>query len=168
MKRIMNMKKRGWNKEEINDAIKRVSSQKKQKKHESIYLESHRIVYWTMLLVLLVSNLIVAVVLVPILVVINTSFVYAIVGLLGFVFGVLFNHLIRDIENLETHHHLLAVIFIPVVALLNLFSIIPVTNSIRLILDLNTLNNPVIIGSVYVLTFILPYVWTGVVEQAKK
>lgn len=159
------MAKKGWDKKEVDDAIRRMSATEKITKHRQYYLHYAGLMYWTTLLVLLVSNFLVAIVLVPFLVVINTGFVYFIIGLLGLVFGILFNHLIRDIEQLERRHHFLAAIFIPVVAVLNLFAIVPVTNSVRIMLKVGELQNPLVIAAAYVCMFLLPYIWTSVKER---
>ena len=160
------MKAKGWSKKEIDDAIKKMHSPKKKHKEYAVYSSS--ILYWTTLLVLLVSNLLVAIVLIPFLVVIDSGFIYLIIALLGFVFGILFNHLIRDIEHLERHHHVAATVFIPLVAVLNLFAIIPVTNTVRMLLELGPIQSPVVIAATYVCAFILPYLWSSIREGLEK
>jgi len=162
---LKKLRAKGWSKEEIDDAIKRIHSEHKKEKHHEYYEHHSTLLYWTTLLVLLISNMLVAVVLIPFLVVINTGLIYFIVGMFGFVFGILFNHLVRDIEHLEPHHHALAAIFIPVVAIINLFAIVPVTNGVRILLNTGSLENPLVVAAAYVLMFILPYIWTSVKER---
>ena len=79
------------------------------------------------------------------------------VGLLGLglAFGLLFELLIRGVENLETKHHLFLGIIIPVIAVINF---IIVSNNMKAFIGIENPQNPVIVGIVYAVAFMLPYI----------
>lgn len=155
--RIQRMENKGWSKIEISEAIKKVSSKEKNEKHSAFPKHSASILYYTTLTLLFVCNLIVSVVLVPLLVMINNWSIYLIITILGLVLGILFSHLINDIEHLSSHHHIAAAVFVPLVGVLNLFIIIPIANNVRILLNVGTINNPIAIACVYVCAFLIPY-----------
>ena len=120
-------------------------------------IHSHRVLYWLTILILIIANLIVSVVLVPFLLVVATLPFYLVVISLGLVFGLVFNHLLTDIENLETRHHITAVILLPLLAIINLFIMIGAANRLAFFLELGNYEDPVFVSLIYVLFFILPY-----------
>ena len=157
MVKIEKLKARGWGKEDV-------EKYKKTLEKHKYYLEStknfHRLIYWFSLLVLTICNLLVAVFLVPFLLALQGSFIYVIVGVLGLIFGLLFNNVIQNIEHLEIQHHIFAAIFIPIIAVINIFIMVTATNKIAGILQLTLRLHPLMLSSVYVSLFLLPYVIT--------
>ena len=118
----------------------------------------NRIIYWMALLVLIISNLVVAVVLIPLLLALNPFPLYLIVMLVGVFIGLIFNHLIKDVEHLERKHHLFAGILIPVVGVVDLFIVVAVANKLAKILLIPTQNDPLTVSLVFVASFLFPYV----------
>jgi hypothetical protein len=72
-------------------------------------------------------------------------------------FGFLFNVLLKDIEEIDYAHHLIADIFIPSLALINTFVITNLANHFITILNIQTAHNPLVIGILYVIGFMMPY-----------
>jgi len=160
--RIKRMKKKGWNDEEIDKTLKMLS---KYDKHAEYNVSSNRIIYWTVLLVLTISNFLVAVFLIPILLAISTIKFYFLIAALAFIFGLFFDLLIRDIEHLKTKHHVFAAVFMPVMAVLNLFVMIGVTNKLVDILKIGQHEDPIFASFIYVFVFMLPYVINTIREE---
>ena len=155
MVKTENLKARGWTPQEIEKYKKTIA------KHEHYYGSTktfHRLIYWFSLLILTVCNLLVAVFLVPFILVLQGAFVYIIIGVLGLIFGLLFNHVIQNIEHLELRHHVFAAIFIPLIAVINIFVMVTAANRISEILQLTIELNPLMLSSVYVSLFLIPYV----------
>jgi ABC-type Na+ efflux pump permease subunit len=144
--------KKGWAAEEI----KKAESILEKVEHHDIHFS--KIVFWSALAVIIFANLIVSLVLIPYLIVLNKWVLYLTVVILAGVIGFLYNLLIKDIGHLEKKHHLLAGIIIPLLALTNMIIMVLVSN--WFIADLNIHNsphNPWILGIIFALSFITPY-----------
>lgn len=148
---------RGWAEEEAEKTMQIIHSDEKKLKHIGYKTSMNFVVYWTVLLVLTLANFVVSIVLVPFLLILKPFFVEIIAGVLGAIFGLLFNLIIRDIEHIETKHHLAAAIFIPAVAIINIFVVVNVSNSIAQRINLPLKQNPIFVCLIYVAMFLLPY-----------
>jgi len=110
------------------------------------------------LLVLTISNLFIAVVLIPFLLALSPVPLYFIVMLLGGLMGIIFNHLIKDIEHIETKHHLFAVFFIPVIGVIDLFIVVNLANKIAKVLLIKAHTDALSVSLVFVASFLFPYI----------
>ncbi len=128
------------------------------KKYKNYTTETNRILYWMSLLVLTISNFVISIVLIPFLLTINNYFLYIIIILLGIIFGSLFELLIEDIEHLNKKHHAIALIFIPAIAIINIFVTVNIANNINQFLKFNIIHEPIIISAIYVISFLTPYI----------
>lgn len=118
----------------------------------------NRVVYWTALLVAMIGNLVLSAALIPFIIVLNSIQLYIIVAVLALSFGMLFNLLLKDIENVDRKHHIIAGIFIPGLAIVNIFVITNLANHLIEIFKIeNSPQNPYIISLVYVLAFLIPF-----------
>ena len=89
----------GWKKRDINKTI-RIIEKAKENKHPKIKLLD-KTVYWFSLLIAIVGNLIISISLIPVLLALKGQQLYFIIIVLGISFGLLFELLIRTIENLK-------------------------------------------------------------------
>jgi hypothetical protein len=113
MKKLVDrLEKRGWERKEIIKAVGIIRNAKQKKTHHFL---SER-VYWFLLLIITVGNFAIMLGIIPALMVLRGWFLYFIIILLGLMFGLLFELVIRTIEHLERKHHLLLALFIPFVA----------------------------------------------------
>ena len=97
-------------------------------------------------------------VLIPFLIVLNKWILYFTIIVMALVIGFLYNFLILDIKLLGKQHHIAAGIIVPLIALANVFLMVIVSN--RFIADLqlnNPPHNPAVVGVVFGVAFILPY-----------
>ncbi len=116
-------------------------------------------VYWISCLIMIVLNVFVAFAMVPILLVMTGFSLYLILAVLGTLVGIIFGHLIGNIEMLEKKHHIFAAILIPFLAVLNIVLISNLTNKIITLFSLNSnTNNPVILSIYFTVFLILPYI----------
>ncbi len=144
---------KGWAEEEI----KKAESILEKTEIKDIFFS--KIIFWSALVVIIFANTLVSLILVPFLIVLNKWVLYFTVIVLAGIIGFLYNFLILDIGHLEKKHHLLAGIIVPVLSLANMIIVVLVSN--KFIADLNLKNvshNPWIIGIVFAVAFILPYV----------
>ena len=111
-----------------------------------------------MLVVIIAANFAISVALIPALVALNGMALYIVIGFLGLAFGFLFELVIRSIEHLEKHHHLILAILIPLAALTNVFIITRISNELETKLGLDNLHNPLLVALIYAASFVLPYI----------
>jgi hypothetical protein len=150
---------KGWSDEDIEHTLGILYSEEKQEKHAKYAEFSSPIIYWAGLLIAIVGNLLISVVFVPFLMILNSFQLYIIMGMMGAIFGAMFNLLLRDIEHVDAKHHVMAGVFIPAVALVTVFVMVTLANTFNTIIKSPVQHNPFIISAVYVLAFSAPYAW---------
>ncbi|MFO8016377.1 MAG: hypothetical protein R6U32_04685 [Candidatus Woesearchaeota archaeon] len=161
------MIRRGWPEEEAEQAMQIINSEEKKEKHKHFKMSMNFVVYWTVLLVLTLANFVISIVLVPFLLVLKPFLVEMIVAVMAIIFGLLFNLVVRDIEHIETKHHVAAAVFIPAVAIINIFIMVNIANTIAERIDLSLQQNPVFVSLIYAAVFLLPYGFTSLREYLK-
>ena len=115
------------------------------------------ILYWSTLLLLIMSNFFMTIVIIPFMLLASSFHFYLMIAMLGLVFGYVFSLLINNIENLSVHHHLIAVLFIPVFAVINLIIISTSIGSIASLFGIETRVEPLTVSIVYAVFFLVPY-----------
>ncbi|MEK6845567.1 MAG: hypothetical protein AABY26_02315 [Nanoarchaeota archaeon] len=144
---------KGWSEKEIQHAE---GILEKAEPHNVFF---SRMVFWTVVVVIILANLLVSFVLIPFLLFLSPAALYLTIVLLAGTMGFIYNFLITDIRHLEKKHHLLAGIIVPIIGLANLLIVVRVSNYI---LEGSPLaanaNNPWLIGVVFAAVFILPSV----------
>lgn len=144
--------RKGWAAEEIEKAEAILERTRSHDLHFS------KITFWSALVVIIFANLLVSLILIPFLIVLNKWILYFTVVVLAGVIGFLYNLLVMDIGHLEKKHHFLAGIIVPVLALVNMIAMVLISNSFIAELKVQNLpHNPWIIGLVFALAFIAPY-----------
>ena len=150
------LEKRGWDKKEIEKAVGIIHNAKQLKTTETRFLEKR--IYWVLLVVIIAANFAISIALIPVLMALKGALLYFIIVLLGIVFGLLFELVIRSIEHLEKKHHLILAILITLFALTNFFVVSRISNNLMTTLNLTNIHTPIIIALVYAASFALPYV----------
>ena len=150
------LEKRGWSAKEIEKAVGIIDTAKKVKTSESRFLEKR--VYFALLLLIVAANFAVSVALIPVLMTLSGAYLYFIIIVLGIMFGLLFELVIRSIEHLERKHHLVLAFFIPMVALINAAAISQMSNKFGLAFGISNFHEPLFVGLAYAVSFVLPYI----------
>ncbi len=151
---VEKLKKKGWKKKDIKETIKIIEKRKKKKK--IIFLD--KIVYWIALFIAIIGNMLIAISLIPFLLTLNEILLYTVIIILGLAFGLFFEIVVRDLENLEKKHHIIITILMPSIALISFFIITIVANNIKKLLGIGTITHePLLVGIIYAISFILPY-----------
>lgn len=150
---IHRLQKKGWNEKEISRVVSIIKEEQK-KKASAKYIDE---IYWVLLLVILAANFALSVALVPMLLFLNGFVLYSIIILVGTVFGLLFELIIRSIEHLDKHHHFVLALLIPMIALANSLVITKYSNDLMESLSINNSHDLFAIAFVYSLSFVLPY-----------
>jgi len=159
--------RKGFSKKEAKKTIEIIKKAKKHKSPRIKFLDT--IVYWALLIVAIIGNLVISIILIPFLLAFKKIPLYSTIFVLAIMFGYLFDQLIRQIDHLENKQHIIAWIFIPTFAIMNIHYITSFSNHITETLRLPlSLNSPLLVSTIYTLSFILPYTVHSLVELSKK
>ncbi len=159
--------KKGFSKKEAKKTISILQKAEEKKSPKIKFLDS--IIYWVLLIVAIIGNMVISIILIPFLLTFKRIPLYFIIIILAAMFGFLFDQLIRDIENLENKHIILAWIFIPSLAIINTYYMTSFTNHLVNTLELPlTLHSPPLISIIYVFAFIIPYIIHNLTELPSK
>jgi hypothetical protein len=113
--------------------------------------------YWALLFSAIIGNFIVSVVLVPFLLILKGASLYFSLFFIGVSFGWVFSFILHHLEKIQKHQHIIASIFIPCLALINVGIFAILSNKLIILLKLATPpHNPFFVGAFYVLGYILP------------
>lgn len=113
--------------------------------------------YWVLLVLAIVGNFILSVVLVPFLLALKGWPLYFTLFFVGISFGWMFSFILHHIEKLQKNQHIIASIFIPALALINVGIFAMLSNKLIILMKLATPpHNPIFIGAVYVLGYVIP------------
>lgn len=153
---IHRLEKRGWKKREVIKAVDIIKKAKHNKTKENLFLEKR--IYWILLVLVIAANFSISVALMPILIALKGIFLYLIIIILGIVFGLLFELVIRSIEHLEKKHHLFLAFLMPLIALANVFIISRISNNLAEMLGLKNIHNTIIVAIIYAASLVLPYI----------
>ena len=153
---VERLEKRGWSKKDIIKTVGIIRNAKKNKPSDIRFLEKR--IYWILLFVIIAANFAISIALIPVLVALKGMFLYFIIIIIGMVFGLLFELVIRSIDHLEKKHHLILAILIPLIAIVNIFVMSNISNYFIKILSLTNLHNSAVIAVVYSASFVLPYI----------
>ena len=145
----------GWSEKEISHA-ESIIKKAERNKHPHIRLIDNSL-YWFTLIIGILGSVIVSLVLIPILIVANNYWSYLLTGFFALMIGLLIVIIIKDFHWLETHHHVLVSLLIPIIALFNLFIVVIKVNSLNAFLKTAEHHNPIIIGIIYFICFLVPY-----------
>jgi len=127
------------------------------------------LIYWVALLIAITGNFILSVVLVPFMLILSGYMLYLTIFVVGISFGSLFTIIFGYLRKLETTHHIIAGIFIPAIAMINIYIITNLSNKLIEILELNTIkHDPLSISFTYIISFVAPYLYIRYRELEKK
>jgi len=149
------LKQKGWTDQDINRALEIMYAQEQANSSVNQYTQSgSRILYWS---ALIVST--------------QGFTLYMMISVIGLVFGFLITVLLRDIEHIDYKNHIVAGVFIPALAIINVYVMVSLSNKIaNTISSTNTSfyqHNPIIISVVYVVAFMLPYFFYKILDMRK-
>lgn len=150
---------KGWSEEEIAHTHNLIHSDSQQEKHASFKQASHPILYWTGLIVAIVGNLLLSVTFIPFLMILDSIQLYIILGMVGAVFGAMFNVIIKDIEHINQKHHIVAGVFIPAIALVTVYVMANVANKFNVLINNPNQHNAVVFSIIYLVCFSAPYMY---------
>ena len=117
---------KGWSDAEINKTLKILEKAKKNRHPHIVLLD--KTVYWVALLLIIFGNFAFSTFLIPILVFFNNFSLYLIILLLSVSFGTIMSVVIKDIEDLQSHHHLALILLVPIIGIINFLIVVNKAN----------------------------------------
>jgi hypothetical protein len=161
---IDTLKKKGWSEEEIK-RVTSVFAESPSKKSPTILLID-KVVYWAGLFLAIIGNFAISVLLIPFLILLKSFYLYLSLLFLGIIFGWVFSVLISDIEAVKTGQHIVAWVFIPAIALINVYIMTNLSNHIAGLMQIGSgIHAAPMVSVVYVLAFMFPYGLTRLLEK---
>ena len=154
------LRKKGWKEKDIKETEKIIMRRHlHDKSRTTVYF--NRVIYWMAILVIIASNFIVSLVLVPFLLVLDKISLDIFVIIIGIGIGLIYNFLLLDLEHIEKKHHILSTIIIPIIALFNISLMVKVGDSINDLLQIsNVRENPWVVSIIYVTAFLIPFLYS--------
>ncbi len=159
------LKKKGWTDAEIDKTLK-IFEKAEQKKRPALILLD-KLVYWMGLLLAIVGNFIISIVLIPILITMPALLLYITLVILAVTFGLLFSLILGDIGSLNRQRFIIANIFIPMMAVINIFVVVNIANYISQRFNLELVHNPYLVSILYVLAFSSPHIIQKIQKRIK-
>ena len=138
--------------------MQRESLQKRFEQQHIIEKKMQCFVSWTGILLLIFTNFLGALLLVPFLLFFQGSAQYLIIIVFGICFGLLFNLMIHSIEHVEDKHHIIAGVAVPVFALLDVVGLFAILQNAVKTFDMTITYNYTLIVVVFVCAFLIPYI----------
>jgi len=156
--------RRGFSKKE---ALRTINIIKKAEENKTAIIKIlDSMVYWLLLLIAIVGNLIISIVLIPFLLVLKPIPLYFVIILLASMFGFLFDQVIRETEHLKLREHILAWLFIPALSVIDTYYMTSFANYLKTTLDIaKGFNSPIYVSILYVCAFIAPYIIGKITER---
>jgi len=164
---IERLRNKGWNEQDITHAMEIIEQAKLQKPSKLRLLDS--IIYWIVMFVALIGNFIISIILIPFMLAMEGISLIFIISIIGFAFGAFFDLIISDLKNLQNKQMIIAGVFLPILALINVSLMTEFANYLQKTSGILTAqHNPVVISIVYVIAFMLPYVIKGIITIMQK
>lgn len=149
--RRLELQAKGWSDREL---LRAEQILEHAEKHD-IFLS--RFALWSIIIVVIISNIIVSLVLVPFLVFFQPWALYLVLILLAALVGWVYNFLITDVKHLERKHHILAGIIVPLIALGNMALIVIMAQKF---MEKGAISSPAVnpwmMGILFGVVFIIP------------
>lgn len=156
-----------WSLEEKARVLGIIEKGREKKSKKIIFLDE--LTYWVFLLIAVAGNFIISVILVPFMLILTGFYLFAVLFVIAFAFGILLNALLKEIQKIESKQHIIPIIFILAIALINVYIITVFTNKLEILLQLATpAHSPVLISATYVFAFVIPYLYSEYRKAVKK
>ena len=161
------LKKKGWDEDEIRRALNILKYGKSTEKN--YYFYTKKMTYWAALIFLILINMILSVMFVPFLIVGKHTTIYLLIILLAAGLGYIFTFLLKDIQRNDPQHHIIAGIFMPTIALINIYIVVNLTNYFIILTEFKQeLYSPILVTALYVISFMAPYTIIFLSEKKAK
>jgi|TARA_B100001964_G_scaffold237207_1_gene300290 hypothetical protein len=146
--------RKGWDEEDIAGALQGLKRGEALKSKWAKRFD--KVIYWGGLLFTIVISMVVGVAIVPFLLIMEGTWLFAFISLLGVSFGGMLGYLLNSIEKIQQERAIYASLFVPFLALMNIYIITRLSNLLAISMG-QPPHNPFLISAMYVWMFCLPY-----------
>lgn len=151
------MERKGWPPKDVQKTVKILEEAPKKKTDWVKFLDAT--LYWAIFAVAVLANFIVSIVLVPLLLTMTDLWLYFTIAFIAVSFGAMMEVIIRETAWLQKKRYVIAEIFIPAIALINIYIIVQLSNKLAAVLQLpGTNQSALLVGCVYVVCFSAPHI----------
>jgi len=158
------LSKRGWQPREIDSATATLRAADHVKEDHVRLLDT--VLYWIILFVSILANFIISVALLPFLLVLTGWLLVGALIIVGVAFGTMLDVIIRESEHLQQKHYVVAEIFIPAIALINIYIMTNLSKTLAASMELpGVANDPIFVAIVYVIAFVAPHIAFGLIHK---
>jgi len=158
----------GWSQDEIKKTAQLFDGKEELEKTSIVQKKNTALIFWVVLIAMVFGNFIISLVLIPVLMALQPGQVDVVIIILGLAMGLVFNHVIWNFEGVDEKHHFFAMLFIPVIALLNMGVVVVIANLLSTALNIPKTEDPVVKGIFYMIGFVAPYASTIIKNQIYK
>ncbi|HSU72742.1 MAG TPA: hypothetical protein VLJ21_02745 [Candidatus Binatia bacterium] len=151
----MNLASKGWQPHHIDRAISVLQSSASIKSDSVRLLDS--VIYWIALALAVLGNFVLSIALIPVLLAFSDIALLISTAIAAILFGMVLDFVLREIEQLRHTHLIIPELFIPAIALINVYIITNLSNNVALALNLSTTHNPWVVSIIYMICFVIPH-----------
>ena len=148
---------KGWNKYEIDHAIKVFHSSKQKTKHVILKKELHLFAFSLFIVVLFLASIIGLFYMIPFFILFSKTIMLILAIIFGLAFGLAFSYIIAEIEHLERRHHLFMLSFLPCLIFFNAIIMLRFSSKIAYLYKINYSFDIIVL--LFSACFMLPYLW---------
>ncbi|MAF34712.1 hypothetical protein CMO91_02605 [Candidatus Woesearchaeota archaeon] len=148
------LKRKGWDEEDIAGALQGLKRGEELKSKWAKLFD--KVIYWGGLLFTIVVSMAVGVAIVPFLLIMEGTWLFAFISIIAVSFGGMLGYLLNSIEKIQQQKAIYASLFVPFLALMNIYIITRLSNLLALSMG-RPPHNPFLIAAMYVWMFCLPY-----------
>lgn len=161
-----NLKEKGWSEEEIAHAQKIIGKAHENKHPTHKNLE--KAMYWFLFIIIIGIGIGGAFLIEPFLLYLKPTGAYILIGIVGLVFGTFAGIIVKDIEELEKHHHLAVSIIIPIVAIISSIIISKQVRAAAQEIGRTVEVHPIMLAIISSICILIPYAIFIWLEEKKK
>ncbi|MGM5481931.1 MAG: hypothetical protein ACQESF_00570 [Nanobdellota archaeon] len=155
---LKNMKNKGWN---DNDLRHLEEVLKKDTRRDYLMKKNlHNFYYWMNTLIIIILNFMGILLLSPFLIFMSELWVLLFTALFGVSLGSMLSYLALSMNHLDIKHHIVSIVIIPLIVLADFFIVREFTNFLITQFKINTDINAMLLVSIFVVTMLLPYIFT--------
>ena len=145
---------KGWQPHQVDRAISTLQAAPSVRSDGLRLLDT--LIYWGALGLAVVGNFILSIAFIPVFLVFDDLSLVIAVAIIAAAFGFLLDIVLREIEHLRHRAIIIPELFIPALALINIYVITNLANGFATSLQLQT-HNPWVVSIMYVCAFVLPH-----------
>jgi len=151
----MSLAEKGWQEHHIERAVSTLHAAESVKDSGTKLLDL--VIYWVAMVLAVVGNFVLSIALIPVLLAFNDIALLISVAIAAILFGMTLDFVLKEIEHLRKTHLIIPELFIPAIALINVYIITNLSNDIARALQLPTTHNPWTVSIIYMVCFVIPH-----------